>query len=816
MGCDVPEEEFWSRYDRQDPTLREHIGVCEVCRQRYEEERRRREQYVGSLLPPAVFQPRQIGPYTILGDRPLGEGGQAIVYLAEQPRTGRRVALKVLKATCQVERDVRRFEREIRALAALKHESIATLYEASEDDSGRHYFAMELVEGEPLDKFVRAHEPTLKDRLRLFSRICAGVDYAHAHGVIHCDLKPSNVLVDQQGQPKILDFGLAHLIGPDGALTVTVTQEGQLFGTWPYMAPEQARGDREHIQAPCDVYALGVILYGLVTDQPPYELGGSLTKRIATICQTPPRPPSELNPAARGDLERIISKALAKDPRDRYQSVAALDADIRHYLEGAPVSETRGNWFRTAWRSIARHPLRYGLVLMVLVGAAIGYEYRQAHIWRARAALVELARNIELNVSNPRLAEVKEIAAKYPDFPETSLLWIQAQYRAGEFAAVYRADAVRRLNTEARKPGGWAAQLLLAEIRTVERDPNAVSLREAAERAMPPTAEAWYLRSFATLQAAEAQRCIDAALRIDPEFAAAWQRCAYLSFRRGDFDRARVAAARLTSLGEDWCKWAYFEAYVLATAGQYALAEQRVAEVLERCNDQSGALLVRAVVHLCQREYESAVADYTTIFHRVGHDLVLDDWTPYKRATPLWILGRLVDAAADYRHTLRVHGAASLASARLCILLREQARQLRRAGDLTAADAHDDEARVVLERGLQLAGTVPEEPLRMVLSCLAGQTTPEQLVRVAERKGNARRCCEAAYYAGEVALLQGDEEAARVWFRKCVDSGLIFDPESTYADPMNEYHLAVWRLDTLGAADTPTTQAAEIEAPGPR
>jgi eukaryotic-like serine/threonine-protein kinase len=281
--------------------------------------------------------PSNIGPYRIL--RLLGEGGMGVVYEAEQEHPRRTVALKVIKSGLSDPKLVRRFEQELLALGRLQHPGIAQIYEAGTADNGfgpQPYFAMELVRGHALLEYADAHQLTTRQRLDLMARVCEAVHHAHQRGIIHRDLKPGNILVDETGQPKILDFGVARATDSDARMTHQ-TDLGQLVGTLAYMSPEQVLADPLELDIRSDVYALGVVLYQMLARRLPYKISPRLPEAVRTIQEDEPKPLSTVSSRYRGDIETIVGKALEKDKARRYSSAAELAADIRRYLHDEPI-----------------------------------------------------------------------------------------------------------------------------------------------------------------------------------------------------------------------------------------------------------------------------------------------------------------------------------------------------------------------------------------------------------------------------------------------------------------------------------------------
>jgi eukaryotic-like serine/threonine-protein kinase len=294
----------------------------------------------GASTPESVGRqfPTNIGRYRIV--RLLGEGGMGAVYEAEQDQPRRRVALKVIKAAWASPETLRRFDQEFQALGRLHHPGIAQIYEAGTADTGfgfQPYFAMEIIRGEPLGEYAAAKHLNTRERLALMILVCEAVQHAHQRGIIHRDLKPSNILVDENGQPKVLDFGLARVTDSDAQAT-RQTDVGQLLGTLAYMSPEQVLADPLALDMRTDVYALGVMLYELLAGKMPYQLTRHLHEAVQTIQQVDPVPLSAVSRVYRGDIETIAAKALEKDKARRYASAADLAADIRRHLEDQPIT----------------------------------------------------------------------------------------------------------------------------------------------------------------------------------------------------------------------------------------------------------------------------------------------------------------------------------------------------------------------------------------------------------------------------------------------------------------------------------------------
>ncbi len=370
--CPLTEEELWSGLDRNAPEINDHIATCPICQSRAAEFQAGIGFVSSASKPPAPPLPERIGAYRIVGR--LGEGGMGIVYEGEQQTPKRRVAVKVVRGGQYVdEYRLKLFQREVETLARLKHIGIGAIYEAGRTADGQHFFAMELVRGERLNDHVRNYQLTRRQTLELFCRICEAIHYAHLRGVIHRDLKPSNIVIDSEGAPKILDFGLARITDPSAAMATVGTEIHKLMGTLPYMSPEEARGNPDEIDVRTDVYSLGVMLYQLLTDQLPYPVTrDSLPEAIRVICEQKPRKPSSIDRSLRGDLQTIVLKSLEKERGRRYQSASAIAEDIHRYLANQPILARRSSAIYQIRKFIQRHVFVVVITIMIvaIVGAA--------------------------------------------------------------------------------------------------------------------------------------------------------------------------------------------------------------------------------------------------------------------------------------------------------------------------------------------------------------------------------------------------------------------------------------------------------------
>jgi len=363
--------------------------------------------------------PARVGHYEIV--RVIGEGGMGVVYEGRQAHPHRTVALKVIRTGFPSRDMLRRFQHEAEVLGQLQHPGIACIYEAATAEVAtaagtkirQPYFAMEFISGAPLTDHAKHQNLSVRARLELVARVCDAVQHAHQKGVIHRDLKPGNILVDQTGQPKILDFGVARATDADMQTVTMQTDVGQLVGTVPYMSPEQVTGNSRLVDTRSDVYSLGVILYELLSGKLPHDVRSTAIPEAARrIRDEQPARLASLNRSYRGEIETIVTKALEKDKTHRYQSVLALAADIRRFLAGEPIEAKRDSGWYVLRKTLARYRVAVAIavafvLLITAATIALGIMYRGQMLARQAA---EQAREAE--EQQRRLAETNEARAK--------------------------------------------------------------------------------------------------------------------------------------------------------------------------------------------------------------------------------------------------------------------------------------------------------------------------------------------------------------------------------------------------------------------
>jgi tetratricopeptide (TPR) repeat protein len=779
MGCDLPEAQLWSWIDREANELDPHLRECDQCRRRAE---RIREDIrrISADLSEVVPLPDKIGPYKITGL--LGEGGQAFVYEAEQESPRRAIALKVLRGgRFAGKKHIQHFLRETQTLANLNHSSIATIFEAGRTEDGLHFFAMELVRGQALHLYLRECRPDREARLKLFRKICQAVQFAHDHGVIHRDLKPANILITDQGEPKILDFGLAHLTHPDPDITVSLTRTGHMSGTPRYMSPEQIRGKSSEIGRPSDVYSLGVILYELLTGKPPHEGNSFTPETVMAICEEEPTRPSRVDASVHGDLETIVLKALAKNPDQRYASATDLGEDLRRFMDKEPILARRPARFYVWRKAFLRHPLAgvLGVAALVLV-VVWAWNALQPAYDRDAARISLLGMRYQLLLTNPSSRVNRHLAVtapdKYPGLREADLVKAMAMSATGE-----KGMALKFLNDKLRQePDQWLYRALRSEIGVV-KDPDVARdfvawANSDSDRSL---AECWYLRSFTTLDPSQVLAWSHIALTHDPDHLLALESVARLSAMTGDLENSLTATSRLLEKDDDHRRdWMTFKSTIFCRLGRPQEALTEIDQLVAEAPSVPRHYIARAQINRWLGNYEAAVEDYSRAID-LGEEMdQATAWYYYHRGTPLWILGRLEEAAADFRHAYRLLARASFGNVRLVLVLYDLGLPREAEAALSEARRH----------------TGDDVWLARILACLAGEVTPNQLVAGVDE--DQQRLCEAYYYAGEIVRLQGQPQEAAGMFRACLNVGAIID-QGNYQDRLSEFELGQWRLSQL-------------------
>ncbi len=311
--------------------------------------------------------------YRILGE--LHRGGQGVVYEAVQLSTRRTVALKLLlEGQFAGEASRSRFQREIEIVAGLRHPNIVVIHESG--TSGDHcFFAMDLVDGCPLNAYVSSAEQSVRAIIGMFKRICDAVAFAHRRGVMHRDLKPSNILVTGDGTPIVLDFGLAKIVEREAevAAQTAVTVAGQVLGTVRYMSPEQTKANPDAVDIRTDVYSLGIVLYEFLVGVPPYDTNCDLLDAIHRIRMTEAARPSKTTRRIDSDLDAIILKAIEKSPDDRYQSAGEFSQDLTAWLERRPVVARSASSLYVLRKLAVRHRFATTVLtaLIVIIGSSL-------------------------------------------------------------------------------------------------------------------------------------------------------------------------------------------------------------------------------------------------------------------------------------------------------------------------------------------------------------------------------------------------------------------------------------------------------------
>ena len=322
-------------------------------------------------------EPKQLGRFRL--DRVVGRGGFGIVWKAWDSKLQRAIAIKIPRKKDLTEADMRRFFLEAKSAARLKHPGIVAVHEYGQAD-GSPFIVTEFVNGLTLKAWCKQREVTPKLAAKICKEIAVALHSAHQDGVIHRDIKPTNILIDDEEHVHVTDFGLAKRVDVES----TIGSDGAVFGTLAYMCPEQADGRGSDVNASSDVYSLGILLYEMLTNRVPFK-GMSNEQMISQVLRAAPASPRKWNQTIPRDLETICLKAISKDPKDRYATAEALATDLEHFAQGEPIQARRISWGGKIWRWSKRNPkhcLAYAILLIALFsGAAAMYAMQDDGKW---------------------------------------------------------------------------------------------------------------------------------------------------------------------------------------------------------------------------------------------------------------------------------------------------------------------------------------------------------------------------------------------------------------------------------------------------
>ncbi len=434
---------------------------------------------------------RRLGPYQLI--RQIGVGGMGEVYRAfrADDQYRKEVAIKLVRAGQSTGFILDRFKNERQILALLEHPNICRMLDGGTTSDGLPYFVMELIEGEPIDKYCAEHKCSVAERLELFLQICSAVQFAHQRLIVHRDIKPGNILVTKEGQPKLLDFGIAKILDPSAGDNATVTLFQVL--TPGYASPEQIKG--ETITTASDVYSLGVVLYELLTGQSPYRVTTGASHEISrAVCEEEPRRPStavretkdhptpgeepseKVRKGLRGDLDNIVLMALRKEPARRYSSVEQFAGDIRRHLQNLPVIARQDSWKYRTSKFALRHKagvLAASAALVALL-AGVGIILHEARIARQQA---QLAQEQRIRAER-RFNEVRKLANSLMFEVHDSIKDLPGSTPARKLLVSRALEYLNSLNAEAKNDPSLQQEMAAAyeKIGDVQGQPRQANL----------------------------------------------------------------------------------------------------------------------------------------------------------------------------------------------------------------------------------------------------------------------------------------------------------------------------------------------------
>ncbi len=558
--------------------------------------------------PPAAPAPAEhrIGRFVIEAE--LGRGGMGVVYRALDPGLGRPVALKVIRDPSRAGRDeLARFEREARAIARLKHPGIVSVYETGEHE-GEPFIAMELVPGESFEALLRRGPLAPKRVAEIVRAVALALAHAHEHGVVHRDMKPANVLVDQEGAPHVLDFGLARSEGAETQLTLT----GELLGTPAYMAPEQASGVPGQQGPRTDVHALGAILYRALTGRLPFEAENPQALLYKVLTEEP-LPPRRVNPGIHADLETITHRCMEKEPARRYASAKEVAEELRRFLDGEPIVAKPAGLAERAWRLTRRN--RW----VPLLGAALGLAILAVRLVddgnkRREAAALELAQKANkqlLQTPDEAIETAAEAIALDPKLAQAWAVRGAAQIRKGKLDVGIQ-DSTRAIELDPKFGQVWANRAI-ARFERGDLDGARADASEAIALD-PELAAAWDARGGARLCEGDLDGAIEdatEAIKRDPRLVRAWANRGAARDAKGDVDGAIADTTRALELDPAVAPAFMTRGAARCKKGEIDRAIEDTTRAIELDPRFGAAWATRAGARYRKRDLEGALEDAT-------------------------------------------------------------------------------------------------------------------------------------------------------------------------------------------------------------
>jgi eukaryotic-like serine/threonine-protein kinase len=715
--------------------------------------------------PPEDLTGRTVGPFRLL--EAIGRGGMGVVYRAE--RTGgdfsQRVAVKVIDAPVRSPEILRRFKSERQILAVLNHPHIVALLDGGVSEDGCAYLAMEYVEGLPITTHAATARLSLDARLRLVQSVCSAVQYAHQHAVVHRDLKPANILVTPDGEPKVLDFGVAKLVDPaEPGADATVT--GLLRPLTPnYASPEQLRG--LPVTTAADLYALGVLLYELLTGERPYETSGKpLDEVLRLVTEREPRRPSAAATGVpydrrllRGDLDAVVLKAMDKQPARRYASAQELSDDLARCLDGRPVLAREPSLRYLIGKAARRHRAAFigGAIAVAALVTAL-----TVSLWERRIALNER------DLAAARFSDVRQIADAMIFKIDTAVAPLPGSTPIRQQIVAEGLQYLERLSRDASRDDALSMEMARAyhrigDVQGNESVPNlgdrrgAISSYQRAIDLLRPLVERPAIARDATLELGRVDLSLATVAEVSGDHGGA---------RTATADAARVAESLVARDGHDdgarrLVASAEFQAALLAGdpqslphwqhAGEIfrallaekpddvdrqrnvALVEKYLGAYYERKTDYAAAL----AHHLQAQALDERRLEAQPMNRLAQFDVAIDLGNV---AYAHWLTGHLADAAAGYERSLKMREQLAesdpqdvLARSRVAYVHAQLERVYGEMGRAAPALAH---AREAVRLGESLAGLDPAHQ-----SMLADDL--EALGDAEQRLGHAAEACAA-------------------------------------------------------------------------